>query len=159
MGVRLLNWYPLADGLVDFLKNYTYSDGTHLFEYLVDYDALKITIGGANAGEYPLINVLFGDETEMQFPKTIKGATVQLWIDIYVKCADNDSQDKTNLMYTQLYRAEKEIITSLDKYSKLASRQTGTAINIIPQGILSDGSENAPATALHRVVLDIVWRK
>ena len=159
MGIKKLNWYPLADGLVDFLKNYTYKDGTHLFEYFIDYDSLKITVGHANAGEYPLINVLFGDETDAQFPNNISGATVQMHIDIFVKCADNDDVDKTKIMYTQLYKAEKEILECMSKYSKLMEKQTGTAINTVLQGVLSDGDENMPATALHRIVIDFVWRK
>ena len=158
MGINKLNWFPLADGLVDFLKNYTYNDGTHLFNYLVDYDSLKINVGQCNTGEFPLINILFGEESEMEFPNNIKGATVQLWIDIYVKGIQNNNQEEVKVMYTQLYRAEKELLSILKKYAKLMEKQIGSAINIIPQGVLSDGDENLPATAQHRLVLDIIWR-
>jgi hypothetical protein len=45
MAVRELKWFPLACKLKDFLLEYTYSNGTPLFNYLVDRESLKITVG------------------------------------------------------------------------------------------------------------------
>ena len=137
MSITNIYWYPLADGLVDFLRNYTYDDGTNLFNYLVDRENLKVMLGKGNSGERPSINVIFDDEADTDFPKNISGAMVQLYIDISINGSNTDSEDKNKIVYTQLYRAEKEILNILPIYAKLASRQIGSAIDTKMLGILS----------------------
>lgn len=159
MSLKYLNWYPLANGLVDFLKNYTYDDGTHLFEYLDSYDNLKLAVGAGISGQYPRIDIIFGEERSIDLPNNMSGATVQLWLDVYVSGADTDSEDKNNMLYMQLYKVEKEIMNLIQIYAKMMQRQIGFAIKTELVGVLSDGSENAPVSAQNRIVLDFTWQK
>ena len=51
MAYRYLHWGRLVKTLKDYLINYTYSDGTRLFNYINNRDDLKILVGSGNAGE------------------------------------------------------------------------------------------------------------
>jgi hypothetical protein len=159
MAVRNIQWYPIARELKTFLANYTYSDGTHLFEYLTDYNNLKISIGSMNAGEFPAINILFDEESNTDLQKNINGALVQLWIDIYVSGTENDTENIDKSLANQLYRTEKDLINTLDDFSNFLKDTLNIAVNMKIQGILSDGGENYPVSAMNRIVLEIEWRK
>ena len=162
MAFKYIEWYPLAEGLRDFLKNYTYSDGRHLFEYLnIEDKELPIRVGSVNAGEYPAIEILFGEETGMRDrPKTENGALVQLWIDVYISGVDSSSDINTSTdIYKQMYNAEKELFIALNEYNNLIRKTLGIATNLQVTGILSDGDENIPVSMQHRIVIEINWRK
>lgn len=157
--MKTLEWYSLANGLKDFLRNYRYSNGKSLFEDLPNRDALNILVGRGNAGEYPLIEILFGEESRLEKPSNINCAVVQLWIDIYVGGASVacDAQDIGEILYKQIYKMEKELIFAVEEYRKTLYRTYGTAVNIEVQAILSDGDENAPVTVQHRIIIDFTW--
>lgn len=162
MAYRYIEWYPLAEGLRDFLKSYTYNDGRHLFEYLNTEDKeLLIRVGAVNSGEYPAIVILFGEETGMnERPKTANGALVQLWLDVYLSGADMSAEvNSSTELYKQMYNVEKELFIALDEYNNLMRRTLGIATNLQVTGILSDGDENIPVSMQHRIVIEIDWRK
>ena len=162
MAYKYIEWYPLAEGLRDFLKSYTYDDGRHLFEYLRSEDKeLPIRVGAVNSGEYPAIVILFGEETGMNDrPKQQNGALVQLWIDIYLSGSDSSTEiDSSTELYKQMYNTEKELFIALEEYNNLMRKTLGIATNLQVTGILSDGDENIPVSMQHRIVIEIDWRK
>ena len=162
MAYKYIEWYPLAEGLRDFLKSYTYDDGRHLFEYLRSEDKeLPIRVGAVNSGEYPAIVILFGEETGMNDrPKQQNGALVQLWIDIYLSGSDSSTEiDSSTDIYKQMYNVEKELFIALNEYNNLMRKTLGIATNLQVTGILSDGDENIPVSMQHRIVIEINWRK
>ena len=162
MAYKYIEWYPLAEGLRDFLKSYTYDDGRHLFEYLRSEDKeLPIRVGAINAGEYPAIDILFGEESGMnERPKQENGALVQLWIDIYLSGADISADiNSSTELYKLMYKTEKELFIALAEYNNLMRKTLGIATNLQVTGILSDGDENIPVSMQHRIVIEINWRK
>ena len=162
MAYKYIEWYPLAEGLRDFLKSYTYDDGRHLFEYLRSEDKeLQIRVGAVNSGEYPAIVILFGEESGMNDrPKQQNGALVQLWIDIYLSGSDSSTEiDSSTELYKQMYNTEKELFIALEEYNNLMRKTLGIATNLQVTGILSDGDENIPVSMQHRIVIEIDWRK
>ena len=162
MAFKYIEWYPLAEGLRDFLKSYTYDDGRHLFEYLRSEDKeLPIRVGAVNSGEYPAIVILFGEESGMNDrPKQQNGALVQLWIDIYLSGSDSSTEiDSSTELYKQMYNTEKELFIALEEYNNLMRKTLGIATNLQVIGILSDGDENIPVSMQHRIVIEIDWRK
>ena len=162
MAYKYIEWYPLAEGLRDFLKSYTYDDGRHLFEYLRSEDKeLPIRVGAVNSGEYPAIVILFGEESGMNDrPKQQNGALVQLWIDIYLSGSDSSTEiDSSTELYKQMYNTEKELFIALAEYNNLMRKTLGIATNLQVTGILSDGDENIPVSMQHRIVIEINWRK
>jgi hypothetical protein len=162
MAYKYIEWYPLAEGLRDFLKSYTYDDGRHLFEYLRSEDKeLPIRVGAVNSGEYPAIVILFGEESGMNDrPKQQNGALVQLWIDIYLSGSDSSTEiDSSTELYKQMYNTEKELFIALEEYNNLMRKTLGIATNLQVIGILSDGDENIPVSMQHRIVIEIDWRK
>lgn len=162
MAYKYIEWYPLAEGLRDFLKSYTYDDGRHLFEYLRSEDKeLPIRVGAVNSGEYPAIVILFGEESGMNDrPKQQNGALVQLWIDVYLSGSDGSTEiDSSTELYKQMYNTEKELFIALEEYNNLMRKTLGIATNLQVTGILSDGDENIPVSMQHRIVIEIDWRK
>lgn len=156
--LKKLYWFKLAQRLRDFLKAYRYEDGTPLFDYFVDSDALKIRIGSGNTGEYPAICILFGDEGQLMKQDKIIGSRVQLWIDIYVKGEAGAEIDFDDVCYRQQYQVQKEFFNALRAFQKEMTRK-GLVLNFQVQDILSDGDEQAPACVQHRIVLNVEWRK
>ena len=154
--LQRLEWYNIAIKLRDFLKSFTYSDGSKLFNYLVDSEDLQIRVGTGNTGEYPAVWIIFGDESDNEKQDSRVGAVLQLWIDIYVKGRATSDIDYDDVLYRQLYRAEEELIFALRIFNKKLQRM-GIGANMKILGILSDGNENAPASAVHRVVLSLEW--
>lgn len=157
--MRILKWYPILLAFRDYLKEYTYPDGRHLFEYIERYNDLVIEVGNGISGATPSINILFGEESEFNHPKNINGAITQLWVDIYVASEATDDNSDTNTIYNQLYHAELEILEVLDSFSVQCLKTLGISTNITIQGILSDGAEGASASGMNRMVFDIEWRK
>lgn len=156
--LKKLYWFKLAQRLRDFLKAYRYEDGTPLFDYFVDSDALKIRIGSGNTGEYPAICILFGDEGQLMKQDKIIGSRVQLWIDIYVKGEASNDIDYDDIGYRQEYMAEQELVTILREFQKDLMR-SGIATNIKIYDILSDGDTNLPVSVQNRIVLNIDVRE
>lgn len=160
--LREIQWYNIATRLRDFLKSYRHKSGNRAFEYLVDRDEMKILVGSGNTGEWPALWIIFGDETELSKQDRIIGATVQLWLDFYVKAEATPEYDFTNNLYEQLFKAEQELVYLLREFNKdLHRRGIGTDMSI--QAILSDGDENVSGNslniAMNRIVVDIDWRK
>jgi hypothetical protein len=160
MAVRELRWYPIAKRLVDFLDNFSYEDGTRIFNTLVDRDSLAITVGKGPTGAYPAIAVLFGEETtsEEKEQSQIVGGLIQLWFDIYIK-GENDSTNTNDQMYRQMYDAEMELLNALYLFAEEINHDLGLATNFVCQGIFSDGDGQLPVVLQNRMVLDIRWRK
>ena len=156
--LKKLYWFKLAQRLRDFLKAYRYEDGTPLFNYFVDSDALKIRIGSGNTGEYPAICILFGDEGQLMKQDKIIGSRVQLWIDIYVKGEASNDIDYDDIGYRQEYMAEQELVTILREFQKDLMR-SGIATNIKIYDVLSDGDTNLPVSVQNRIVLNIDVRE
>lgn len=158
--MRDLQWFNVVSSLKDFIKYYKYADGTRLFDYLVDRDLFKLVIGKGNTGEIPRLDILLGDETPVDSDKqsAITGATIQLWLDLYVKGADDGINEGGEMLYRQAYLAEKELMKVLKEYTKTLMKDYGIGVNLKVSGILSDGDENAPVNVQHRIVLDIDWR-
>ena len=156
--LKKLYWFKLAQRLRDFLKAYRYEDGTPLFQYFVDSDALKIRIGSGNTGEYPAICILFGDEGQLIKQDKIIGSRVQLWIDIYVKGEASNDIDYDDIGYRQEYMAEQELVTILREFQKDLMR-SGIATNIKIYDVLSDGDTNLPVSVQNRIVLNIDVRE
>lgn len=156
--LKKLYWFKLAQRLRDFLKAYRYEDGTPLFDYFVDSDALKIRIGSGNTGEYPAICILFGDEGQLMKQDKIIGSRVQLWIDIYVKGEASNDIDYDDIGYRQEYMAEQELVTILREFQKDLMR-SGIATNIKIYDVLSDGDTNLPVSVQNRIVLNIDVRE
>lgn len=156
--LKKLYWFKLAQRLRDFLKAYRYEDGTPLFDYFVDSDALKIRIGSGNTGEYPAICILFGDEGQLMKQDKIIGSRVQLWIDIYVKGEASNDIDYDDIGYRQEYMAEQELVAILREFQKDLMR-SGIATNIKIYDILSDGDTNLPVSVQNRIVLNIDVRE
>lgn len=150
-------WYNIGQKLVEFLGNYTYSDGSHLFEYLTDRENLKIQLGTGNAGEYPAIWVLFGEE--MKTENTRNGNVIQFWIDVYTTGEAVSETPIDNMLYKQASQLENELATVLFEFDKILHKEYGIATNMKIRGVLSDGDENAPVVVQHRIVLDIEWYK
>lgn len=159
--MRELQWFNMVTGLRDFIKYYKYYDGRQLFDYLVDRDSFKIVIGKGITGEYPRLDILLGDETPLDKEKQseITGATIQLWLDLYIKGASDELSEDGEMLYRQSFLAENELIKILNEYTKVLSKDYGIAVNLKVSGILSDGDENSPINIQHRIVLDIEWRR
>ena len=160
--LRQIQWYNIATMLRNFLKSYRYKNGNRLFNHLVDRDDMKILVGSGNTGEWPALWIIFGDETEIDKQDSITGATVQLWLDLYVKAEATPEYDFTSNLYEQIFKAEQELINVLREFNiDLQKRGIGAKLSI--QAILSDGDENVSGNslniAMHRVVVDIDWRK
>ena len=157
-----LQWYNIAVMLREYLKSFRYKSGKHLFHYLVDRDEMKILVGSGNTGEYPALWILFGDESELEKQDSIGGATVQLWLDLYVKAEATPEYDFTNNLYQQMFKAEQELVYALREFNRELQKR-GIGANTQIKAILSDGDENVSGnalnTAVHRIVVDINWRK
>ena len=157
-----IQWYNIATRLRNFLKSYRHKSGNRVFNYLVDREDMKIRVGSGNTGEYPALWILFGDESELDHQDDIVGATVQLWLDLYVKAEATPEYDFTNNLYDQLFKAEQELVYLLREFNKDLHRR-GIGTNLKIQAILSDGDENVSGnslnTAMNRIVIDIEWRK
>jgi len=157
-----IQWYNIATRLRNFLKSYRHKSGNRVFNYLVDREDMKIRVGSGNTGEYPALWILFGDESELDHQDDIVGATVQLWLDLYVKAEATPEYDFTNNLYDQLFKAEQELVYLLREFNKDLHRR-GIGTNLKIQAILSDGDENVSGnalnTAMNRIVVDIDWRK
>ena len=159
--LRNIQWYNIATRLKDFLKSYRHKSGNRVFNYLVDRDEMKIRVGSGNTGEWPALWILFGDETELEKQDDIIGATIQLWLDLYVKAEATPEYDFTSNLYEQMFKAEQELIYLLREFNKdLQRRGIGAKLSI--QAILSDGDMNVSGNslniAMNRIVLDIDWR-
>ncbi len=160
--LKEIQWYNIASLLKDFLKSFRYNNGNRLFEYLVDRDDMKIKVGSGNTGEWPALWILFGDETHLEKQDSINGASVQLWLDLYVKAEAGPEIDFTDNLYQQLFKAERELLKALRAFnSELHKRGIGSKLEI--STILSDNDErvsgNSLNIALNRIVVDIVWFK
>lgn len=160
--LREIQWYNIATKLREFIASFRYNNGDRLFEYLVDRDDMKIRVGSGNTGEWPALWIIFGSEDELEQQDRIGGATIQLWLDFYVKAEASSDFEFTNSLYNQLFRAEQEMILALRKFDReLHKRGIGTNMRI--DAILSDGDDlvsgNSLNTALNRMVLTIDWRK
>lgn len=151
-----IEWYNIAIKLRDFLKSFRYRDGSRFFEYFIDRDDLQIRVGTGNTGEYPAIWIIFGDESDTQKQDARIGAVLQLWIDICVKGEATSDIDYDDTLYRQLFKAEEELIFALRLFNK-EFQKLGYGTDMKVLGILSDGNENAPASAVHRMVLSIEW--
>lgn len=153
--LKKLRWYDIAIRLRDFIKNYHTKYGKRPFEYLVDRDDMKIKVGSGNVGEFPAIWILFGSEEDTEKQAAINGSLIQFWIDLYVKGAQTDEIDFDDICYRQLYQLEQDIINILYEFQKVLQRDYGLGVHIKIPMIASDGDENAPVTAMHRIIMDI----
>ena len=156
--IKELQWYNIATLLRDFLKSFRYNNGKRLFESMVDRDDLLIHVGVSNAGQYPAIDIIFGEETDNGKQDNINTATVQLWIDIYVKGEATADIDPNDCLYRQLFEVENEFCTALRYFNyDLHKRGLGTNCKIL--SFLSDGDAQMPASGMVRAVISIEWVK
>lgn len=159
MAYRYLHWGRLVKSLKDYLINYTYSDGTRLFNYINNRDDLKILVGSGNAGEYPLIEIKLGDESGIgTTPRSCDGGKTEIWLDIFLKGDDTEEGNAGEALYDQIYNVEEEIVWAIDGYRELIQK-TFKIATTIAVSIWSDGDVNTPVTITHRLVLDIDWKK
>lgn len=159
MAYRYLHWGRLVKTLKDYLINYTYSDGTRLFNYINNRDDLKILVGSGNAGEYPLIEIKLGDESGIgTTPRSCDGGKTEIWLDIFLKGDDTEEGNAGEALYDQIYNVEEEIVWAIDGYRELIQK-TFKIATTIAVSIWSDGDVNTPVTITHRLVLDIDWKK
>ena len=159
MAYRYLHWGRLVKTLKDYLINYTYSDGTRLFNYINNRDDLKILVGSGNAGEYPLIEIKLGDESGIgTTPRSCDGGKTEIWLDIFLKGDDTEEGNAGEALYDQIYNVEEEIVWAIDGYRELIQK-TFKIATTIAVSIWSDGDVNTPVTITHRLVLDIGWKK
>ena len=159
MASRYLHWGRLVKTLKDYLINYTYSDGTRLFNYINNRDDLKILVGSGNAGEYPLIEIKLGDESGIgTTPRSCDGGKTEIWLDIFLKGDDTEEGNVGEALYDQIYNVEEEIVWAIDGYRELIQK-TFKIATTIAVSIWSDGDVNTPVTITHRLVLDIDWKK
>ena len=159
MAYRYLHWGRLVKTLKDYLINYTYSDGTRLFNYINNRDDLKILVGSGNAGEYPLIEIKLGDESGIgTTPRSCDGGRTEIWLDIFLKGDDTEEGNTGEALYDQIYNVEEEIVWAIDGYRELIQK-TFKIATTIAVSIWSDGDVNTPVTITHRLVLDIDWKK
>lgn len=153
-----IQWLPIAENLRDFLKSFRYTDGSRLFECLIDRDDLHIRIGSGALGEWPAIWILFGEEQRPPKQDKTNTGLVQLWIDIYVKGEAGAEIDFDDVCYRQQYQVQKEFFNALRAFQREMTRK-GLVLNFQVEDILSDGDEQAPACVQHRIVLNVEWRK
>lgn len=159
MAYKYLHWGRLVKTLKDYLINYTYSDGTRLFNYINNRDDLKILVGSGNAGEYPLIEIKLGDESGIgTTPRSCDGGKTEIWLDIFLKGDDTEEGNTGEALYDQIYNVEEEIVWAIDGYRELIQK-TFKIATTIAVSIWSDGDVNTPVTITHRLVLDIDWKK
>ena len=159
MAYRYLHWGRLVKALKDYLINYTYEDGTRLFNYINNRDDLKILVGSGNAGEYPLIEIKLGDESGIgTTPRSCDGGKTEIWLDIFLKGDDTEEGNVGEALYDQIYNVEEEIVWAIDGYRELIQK-TFKIATTIAVSIWSDGDVNTPVTITHRLVLDIDWKK
>lgn len=159
MAYRYLHWGRLVKTLKDYLINYTYNDGTRLFNYINNRDDLKILVGSGNAGEYPLIEIKLGDESGIgTTPRSCDGGKTEIWLDIFLKGDDTEEGNAGEALYDQIYNVEEEIVWAIDGYRELIQK-TFKIATTIAVSIWSDGDVNTPVTITHRLVLDIDWKK
>lgn len=154
-----LMWFPIGKKLVNFLSEFRYEDGKPLFHYLTDREDLKIKLGSGNFGEYPAIWVLFGSETEVNKQDSIVGAITEFWIDLYVKTEATPDEEQDIILYRQLFNMEQELDNVLRIFNVKIQEDYKVGTNMKIKDILSDGDVNSPATAQHRIILDIEWYK
>lgn len=152
-------WYPISLALKDFLEAYTDESGNRAFSYITDRDTLKINLGDGNSGEYPAVDILFGEETQLdkKYQSDIVGGIVQLWIDLYIK-GENSDDSRGEVVYKQIFNMGKDFLQLLTSFQITCQKDLGIATKFISQGILSDGGGQFPIVQ-HRIVLDIEWRK
>ena len=159
MAYRYLHWGRLVKTLKYYLINYTYNDGTRLFNYINNRDDLKILVGSGNAGEYPLIEIKLGDESGIgTTPRSCDGGKTEIWLDIFLKGDDTEEGNAGEALYDQIYNVEEEIVWAIDGYRELIQK-TFKIATTIAVSIWSDGDVNTPVTITHRLVLDIDWKK
>ena len=159
MAYRYLHWGRLVKTLKDYLINYTYEDGTRLFNYINNRDDLKILVGSGNAGEYPLIEIKLGDESGIgTTPRSCDGGKTEIWLDIFLKGDDTEEGNVGEALYDQIYNVEEEIVWAIDGYRELIQK-TFKIATTIAVSIWSDGDVNTPVTITHRLVLNIDWKK
>lgn len=156
--LQRLYWNDIAIRLRDFIKSYRRKDGKRLFDFLVDRDALVVKVGLGNAGEYPAIYILFDSEESVHKQGAIVGAKIRLFIDLFVKGEATGDVDYDDTLYRQIYDAENELIAVLNEFNRYL-HSNGLGSNLIVEGVLSDGDENAPAVVANRTVVSIEWYK
>ena len=154
---RKLYWFPIGNKLVDFLKNFRYSDGSKLFSKITDSADMTIKLGSGNFGEFPAIWVLFGSEDDIEKQDKIVGRTIEYWIDIFVNSEASPDQDFTNWSYKQAYDIERELMFALEVFNKRLQSDYKLGTKISVKEILSDGDINAPATLNHRAIVTVEW--
>lgn len=154
-------WYSVISRLREYLTTYTYDDGSHPFDYLSGYDNFKINVGTGNAGEMPRIDIILSEETPLDKEKQskIRGATITLWLDIYVSGGVSDNNDISDYLYNQMFKAEQELYKLIHKFTGILQKDYGIAINFDVVSILSDGDMNLPTSLQHRIILDYEWRR
>ena len=159
MAYKYLRWGRVVKTLKVYLINYTYSDGTRLFNYINNRDDLKILVGSGNAGEYPLIEIKDGDEVGIGgSTRSCDGGKTEIWLDIFLKGDDTEEGNAGEALYDQIYNVEEEIVWAIDGYRELIQK-TFKIATTIAVSIWSDGDVNTPVTITHRLVLDIDWKK
>ena len=154
---RKLYWFPIGNKLVDFLKNFRYSDGSKLFSKITDSADMTIKLGSGNFCEFPAIWVLFGSEDDIEKQDKIVGRTIEYWIDIFVNSEASPDQDFTNWSYKQAYDIERELMFALEVFNKRLQSDYKLGTKISVKEILSDGDSNAPATLNHRAIVTVEW--
>lgn len=159
--MRELQWYNIVSNLRDFLQNYTYSDGSKLFPYLYGRDIFKVNVGKGLVGDTPRLDILLGEETPLDetHPSTTIGATIQLWLDLYITIGNDGVNDNGDNLYRQAFLCEKELAERLTEFTTRIKKDYGIGVKLTMVGVLSDGDNAAPDNLYHRIVLDIEWRR
>lgn len=154
-------WRKLGRKLVDFLNTYKYANGDRLFEYITDRDEMHIRFGTGNAGEFPALWVIFGEEDSVKRQDKFTGGKIQYWIDVYASGQATANIPISEYLYNQAELVENELLKVLhDEFLPKVRKELGLAINAEILAVLSDGDESMNINNIQqRIVIEFEWYK
>lgn len=139
-----LNWWPLANSLVEFLKQQKDSLGAPVFDGVGIYAGTRATGKG-----YPCIEVTFDSENDAAGDR----ALTTLWVDILLKSNSSTPSDA----YELLFKYQTEFMNLLPLWIKWAKKEIGIAAIVKVPSVMSDGDVQRPVCQ-SRIILEIEWR-
>ncbi len=143
-----LNWWPLANSLVEFLKNHKDELGAPSFEGVFIYAGTKIT-----GKVYPCIEITFDAESN----PTGKRGLVNLWVDVCLKNNNSNPSEAYELMFKYQTEIMNLIFNYDDGWPAAIKKDLGIATDIKISNVISDGDSQRPVCQC-RMVLEIDWR-